>query len=283
LRSGTLDLDGETVNAYAIAPRKGTMNAVVHSGHLPDNASEIAVGPRLLALLHKRIGDEVTIVHDNTTRPLRIVGTVFSPTSESSAFNAEAVVGPRAFDALAENPSVEAIARVRPGIRTKAVLRELDQRFPYAVSDESVPSAPGPIRNLEEISRLPLVLALFFALLGAAAIGQALFMTAAERRRDIGVLRALGFRRRQVTALTTAAGTSFAVVAVVVGVPLGLLAGKFGWSAVANNLYLSPAPTVPLLTVVLVAAGLFVFVNLLALVPARRIGRRPPSAILRAE
>jgi len=237
----------------------------------------------LLDDLHKRIGDDVTIVSDGRPRRVRVVGTVFSPTSESTDFNGEVVLTKPALDASGSNIFVEAAARVRPGVGTHAVLADLDARFPYGVSSESPARAPGSVRNLEQISRLPLALAIFFALLGAAAVGQALVMTAADRRRDIGVLRALGFTRRQVTEVNAAVATSVVVLAIVLGVPLGVLAGKLGWSVVANDLYIAPEPLVPVLAIAIVGFGLLAFANLVAIVPARLLARRPPSTILRAE
>src|SRR6185503_4900264 len=105
---------------------------------------------------------------------------------------------------------------------------------------------PGPVRNLEQIARLPLALALFFAVFGAAAVVQSLFLTARERRRDLAVLRGLGFRRRQVVMVLLGAAASVAAVALVLGVPIGVLAGRIGWNAVARSLYVNPAVVIPI-------------------------------------
>src|SRR5262249_50742501 len=152
--------------------------------------------------------------------------------SESSGFNEELVMTPAAVKALGEDPTILALVRVRDGASRDAVFADLDARYPYAVSDESLPHAPGPVRNLEQIARLPLVLALFFALFGAAAIAQSMFLTARERRRDLAVLRSLGFRRGQVVGVLVSAACTVAVVALAVGIPLGILAGRLGWIVV---------------------------------------------------
>jgi putative ABC transport system permease protein len=196
------------------------------------------------------------------------------------------VLTPDALKQFSRDPglaSVYALATVRPGADRDAVLARLDAQFPYAVSDESIPGAPGPIRNLSQIVRLPLMLALFFAVLGAAAIGQALFMTAAQRRGELAVLRALGFTRGQIGVVISSAATSFAVVALAIGIPLGLLAGRFGWKAVADTLYLAPSPQMPIIATLLVALGLLVFSAALAIVPARLSVRRSPGESLRTE
>ena len=283
VRSGDVDVEGRTVTAYAVVPRKGTINAVLRSGRLPRGSGEIALGPKLLVDTHTHVGGTVQITSGTKTRRMKVVGTTLSPESQSNAFNAEAVLSPNALLHDSPNLGVEVMARIRPGANHRAVIANLDRQFPYAVSDESIPRAPGPIRNLQQIVRLPLVLALFFALLGAAAIGQAVFATTGERRRDLAVLRALGFTRRQVRVVVGAAASSFGVLALALGIPLGILAGKFGWSAVAKQLFVDSATLIPALAVVAIGVSFLAFAGAIALLPARLALRRSPGAALRAE
>jgi len=151
------------------------------------------------------------------------------------------------------------------------------------VSDESLPHAPGPVRNLEQITRLPIILALFFALLGAAACVHSLLTIANDRRGDIAVLRSLGITRRQIATLLAASGSAVAGVALVIGIPLGLIAGNVGWSAIARSLYVEPGTVVPLLAIAGAGAGLLLLSSLISLGPARSAVRRSPAAALRAE
>jgi hypothetical protein len=282
LRLGALELGGRRVDAYGAEPAKGRLDPILRDGRLPVTTAEIALGPKLLASLDRDVGDHVQVTTRAGPRSMRVVGSVFAPTPESTAFNGEAVVTPRAMTELATDPSVAVIARARPGAARQA-FEEVDAQFPYAVSDESVPHAPGSVRNLEQITRLPLLLALFFALLGAAAMAQTLFTTAAARRRELAVLRSLGFTPRQASTVMGAAATTVAAVALLIGVPLGILIGRLGWNAVARSIYVIPAPVVPVLGVGAAVAAFVVFSNVVALVPAYREAHRPPAATLRAE
>ncbi len=108
-------------------------------------------------------------------------------------------------------------------------------------------------------------------------------MTATERRRDIAVLRSIGFTRRQGMTVIGAAATSMALVAAAIGIPLGILAGRFGWNAVASGLHVEPGTIVPLLSLLALALGLVAFSYLVAMVSARRSLRSGPGAMLRAE
>ena len=247
VRSGVVDVAGRSVDAFSIEPVKGAMSPVVRDGRLPTGVTEVAIGPKLLAALGEHIGDEIPIETPDGTRRLTIVGSVFSPTSESSTFNGEVVLTPAALTKYATNPFVETVVRIRPGADRDAVFRHLDARFSYGVSDESLPHVPGPVRNLEQITRLPIILALFFASLGAAACVHALLTIANDRRGDIAVLRSLGITRRQIATLLAASGSAVAGVALVIGIPLGLIAGNVGWSAIARSRYVEPGTVVPLL------------------------------------
>ena len=229
--SDLIQVGGRSLFAYAIESVKGSIVPSLHSGRLPANDNEIAIGPKLLDELGDQLGDQVELASREGNRKLTIVGTVYSPTSESAQFNEEAVLTPGALARFSTNPTVNALLRVRPGVPIAKVFDDLDARFPYAVSDESFAHAPGPVRNLEQIARLPLALALFFAFFGAAALAQSTFLTAREQRRDLAVLRGLGFRRRQVVVVLLGAASSVAAVSLLVGIPLGVLAGRVGWSA----------------------------------------------------
>ena len=282
-RAGTVELEGRTLDAYSVEPLKGALSPVSEDGRVPTGASEIALGPKLLADLDKDIGDTVQLSANGDTHELTIVGTAYSPLPESTGFNSRVILAPTGFEQYATNAWVQALGRARPGVDREALIEDLDALFPYAVSDESLPHAPGPVRNIEQVARLPLVLALFFMFLGAAAVTHAAYMTAVERRRDIAILRSLGFTRRQGTTVVGAAATAIALVAVVIGVPLGILAGRIGWNTVARGLFVDPGMIVPVLAVVGVVAGLLLFAYLVALFSAHRALRAGPGAMLRAE
>ncbi|HEV2071452.1 MAG TPA: hypothetical protein VGR26_16815, partial [Acidimicrobiales bacterium] len=51
--------------------------------------------------------------------------------------------------------------------------------------------------NLDEVKEFPQALAVFVALLGLVTVGHALALSPRRRRRELAVLRTLGFVRRQ--------------------------------------------------------------------------------------
>jgi putative ABC transport system permease protein len=281
--NGPVDIEGRRVMAYGIDQHKGTIRSTIRTGALPSHDDEIALGPKLLADFHKRVGDTVTLNAGPTPHRLKIVGTALAPTSQSNAFNEEALLTPHAVDTYADFPAVEALLRVRPGADSDAVLAKLDARYPYGISDESLPHPPGPVRNLDQIRRLPLVLALFFALLGAVSVAQAILMTASERRRDISVLRVIGYTRRQTGSVLRGVAGAIAAVGIVIGVPAGFVAAQIGWHAVARSLSVDGSAAVPGAVIAVVTIAVVGFAMIVAMVPAHLAARRPPAAELQSE
>jgi ABC-type lipoprotein release transport system permease subunit len=282
-QNGSITLDGRTVAAYSLVQRKHVIATTLRSGALPQQDDEIALGPKLLDTLHKRIGEDVQVDTNSGRRKLRIIGTVLSPASEANAFNAEAVLTTRMLDEATSYPSVNALVRVRPGEPVDVVTTRLHAQYPYGVTDESPAHAPGQVRNLEQVARLPLALVLFFALLGAVAVVQAVFLTTTERRRDFAVLRGLGFTRGQIGGVLRVAAASVAALALLVGIPAGVLAGTVGWKAVANALYVAPVVALPTTALAATTVGLFCFAIMVGMIAAHITLRNPPGPALRAE
>jgi ABC-type antimicrobial peptide transport system permease subunit len=74
-----------------------------------------------------------------------------------------------------------------------------------------------------------------------------------------------------------------AAIGVVVGIPLGIIVGRELWTLFARSINAVPDPTVPVISVVLVGLGTFVFANLVAAVPGRIAAKIVTASVLRAE
>jgi hypothetical protein len=84
---------------------------------------------------------------------------------------------------------------------------------------------------------------------------------------------------------TVVAWQSSVAVAVgtAVGVPLGIVFGRALWDLFANNIHAVPAPSVPGLSIALVAIGALVLANVVAALPGRIAARTPTALLLRAD
>ena len=128
-------------------------------------------------------------------------------------------------------------------------------------------------------------LALALGLTAAAVLSLALTVLAAvrRRRRELGLLKALGMTRRQVRAIVAWQASTILIIAAVVGVPLGIAAGRWAWAAFANSLGVVTVTAVPVTALVLGVLALLAAGNLLAGFPAAVAARTRPAAALRVE
>ena len=110
-----------------------------------------------------------------------------------------------------------------------------------------------------------------------------LLVSVARRRRETGLLKSLGFIRRQVAAAVCWQASTVALVGIVVGAPIGIAVGRVLWRVFATNFGVVPVPVVPLLTLAALAVGVLAAANVLAAVPALTAARSHPGPLLRAE
>ena len=94
-------------------------------------------------------------------------------------------------------------------------------------------------------------------------------------------LKTLGFTHRQLAAVVAWQASVAAIIGIVVGVPLGIGAGRWLWILFAHKIFAVPQPTVPVMSVVVVALGALVLANLVAALPGRSAARTPAALILR--
>jgi hypothetical protein len=72
-------------------------------------------------------------------------------------------------------------------------------------------------------------------------------------------------------------------VGVIVGVPVGIVAGRWLWNLFARSVYVVPDPTVPVLSIVIVALCAMALANAVAAFPGRSAARTSTAQVLRGE
>jgi ABC-type antimicrobial peptide transport system permease subunit len=110
-----------------------------------------------------------------------------------------------------------------------------------------------------------------------------LLVSVAWRRREIGLLKSLGFVRRQVAAAVCWQATTVALIGIVIGAPIGIAVGRTLWRVFATNFGVVPVPVTQPLLLTALTAGVLAAANLLAAVPALLAARSQPAQLLRAE
>jgi predicted lysophospholipase L1 biosynthesis ABC-type transport system permease subunit len=104
-----------------------------------------------------------------------------------------------------------------------------------------------------------------------------------RRRRELALLKTLGFERRQVRATIAWQATTLAVIGVVLGVPIGLFVGMLVWRAIADGLGVADRPVVPVAAVIGAGTAAVILANLVAWWPARTAARTTASVARRGE
>jgi hypothetical protein len=276
-------MDGRDVPFVGIRLLRGEVAPPVLAGRLPRGPREIALSGGELQALHRQVGGLITGQGPRGPVPLRIVGQiVLSPeiTNEQLKLGSGAVMTLAGADALSRTrlPVNVFLVRLRhPG--DPAAIARLRREFPGVV----LPAVPPPeVRELQGVNGLPLILAFLLTLLAVGTIAHTLVTSVHRRRRDLAILKALGFVSRQVRATVAWQATAIAATGLVIGLPLGVAAGRWAWTVLARGFAIEPVPVIPLLVLLAVPAVL-VLANVVAAVPARAAARTQAAVVLRTE
>jgi predicted lysophospholipase L1 biosynthesis ABC-type transport system permease subunit len=147
----------------------------------------------------------------------------------------------------------------------------------------NLPVVPAALVNFGESANFPLLLGGIVTLCGLATLGHLLVVSVARRRTENGLLQALGMVRRQLASIVFWQASTVAVIAIGLGVPIGIAAGQAIWRAFAVSLGVVPAPVVHAWPLAAIAAGALVTANILAAIPALSAARARPGRVLRTE
>jgi hypothetical protein len=280
-----LPIDGHPTPVSVLDSHGAVATPIVLHGRAPVAADEIGVGPSTLQALHKRVGDQVNIEAPNgTTIQAHIVGTVvpLSSVEALQSFGRGAIV-PFATAKAAGPDQPKApdsyLVTFRPGVDRPAAMARLESLFPRTVL---VAPSSVDVDTLRRVDWLPIVLAVLIGALTIGMLAHLVLTSVPRRRREIGVLRALGFTKAQTVGAVLCMAALMAVVILGIGVPLGIVAGRVVWSAIADNLGAVAGAQVPGWLIVVVPCTLATAL-LASLWPAWRAVSRVPARALRTE
>jgi hypothetical protein len=302
---------------------KPPISPPILAGHAVARRNQIVLGAATLAQLHKHIGDTVVVTYGTPrdapiyVPPTRlvIVGTATMPavgfssviadhTSMGTGALVSSVIEPAAFQRAqhSRNRTLNGpnlvFVRFRNGVPAAAGLASLQRIARIAnrafaavpdgggagdtVSVDGV-QRPAEIVNYRTIGAVPALLASALAAGAIFALGLTLAASVRRRRRDLALLKTLGFTQRQLAAAVACQASYAAVIGIVIGVPLGIALGRWLWTLFARQIYAVPQPTVPVLSVALVALGALALANAVAAAPGRSAAHTTTAPLLRAE
>jgi hypothetical protein len=274
-----------------VTPLRGSVQPTMLAGRAPVATDEVALGGDTLHTIRRNIGDTVTVAGPRGPLRFEIVGQVVMPRlidaqaiADGAYFTGAGMDRFSSFDT--GDTSVAIVGRFAPGVDHASAVKRISRLAGIgSFSSGVVQREPKPleVQRLEQIHRVPTLLAVFLAVLGAIAVGHLLVTSVRRQRRGLAILKAVGFSRRQLMATVMWQATTVAVVGVLVGAVAGIATGSVLWRAVAHNVGVAPTVTIPLLALVAVALGALLLANVVAAVPARTAARTTVARVLQTE
>lgn len=301
---GDITVDGHDVAAIGVAPGRGPLlSPTVVDGRAPDRPGEIALGAKTLADARQQVGHTVDVQLQASApgagKPVAmpVVGRTVFPFFGRGSFTPTglgigAEVRERAAGLL--NPGQNAynfvLVRIADGPRHDAdvarVAHDLVSTDLCGLDNQcqvTTAARPVDVLNYSRVRATPILLAGVLAFLATLAVGYLLVASVRRHRRDFAVLRALGFTRRQVMAAVAAQATTVAVVALVVGLPCGVLLGRLAWGGFTHGLAVPDNTVAPVVALVAAVPVAVLIANLLAAGPGLLAARLRPADVLRSE
>jgi hypothetical protein len=294
------NLDGNSEGMVTEQPGARVQPPIL-SGHGLRQRNQVVLGSTTLAQLHKHVGDTVTFSNgDSKPSTLLIVGTATMPAIEDGiGMGSGALVASSDFptkllnlqDAPIPGPNV-ILVRTRAGVSAPAAYRSLvkvNREINAVPNDGGLAGGvvnvlrPVEIVNFHAMGTAPTIFAACLGVGAIAALGITLGASVRRRRRDLALLKALGFTRRQLAAAISWQATVAALFGAVVGIPLGIVIGRELWELFARSIDAVPDASIPSMSILFVSIGTVAFANLVAAIPGRIAARTSTALVLRTE
>jgi hypothetical protein len=301
---GAADVNGVNLPLLGMDP-SSAVTPPIREGRMIERPGEIVLGTATLAQLHVGIGDTV----QTSSGPSRVVGSATLPTigvvhgdhvslgvggivvtEQVPGYDRNVAGGDP--DVAASTPAAEygpnvLFVRFRHGADKEAAVVRLQGEADSIADYNGIVVTPvqrsAEIVNADNIGGSSAVLAGAVAVSALASLALALTAAVRRHRRDLALLKALGFTRRQVSVTIAWQATSTVAVGLVIGVPLGVVFGRLMWQLFARELDVVAEPAVPLIAIALIVAAAVLAANVLAALPARSARAVPPALALRDE
>jgi len=248
-------------------------------GRLPrPGATEVVLGDILAEARGARLGTKVRLNY----RPFEVVGIA---SYNSGILRRSAFVHLPDFQALVSRPGQATLFQVRLEAPRDAAARERVQAEIGALRPDLFVSATGEVlrssRLIELIDVTSLAISIVALAIGCLSVLNTMAMAVEERTREIGILAALGWRRRAILTLILWEGVLLAGAGGLLGIVLGwagheaLVALLSPGAGLPFRLMIEQGLRAELVALVVGAIGAFV--------PAWRAARLAPAAALRRQ
>jgi hypothetical protein len=291
-------VNGKHVRAFAVSPVRGPVLLAAVDGRRPAADREIMLGAATMRDTGARVGGTVAVTladpagHTHRARFL-VTGRAALNAGAGGLGNGAALTldgltsavcpagpGQPACAEKVRGGLLQVLVRAAPGPAGTAALARYTRAYPSLAYR---PLTPATLVNFGQSVSFPLLFGVALSVFGTATMVHLLLVSVARRRREAGLLKVLGFLRRQVGAAMCGQASAVALAGIVIGAPAGLAAGRALWRLFATSFGVVPVPVVQPMLIAVLLAGVLAAANLLAVVPALLAARVRPGPALRAE
>jgi hypothetical protein len=234
-----ISIDKVTVGAVAGTPLRGGLLLATVSGHVPSADGQIGLGAATMRQVGAHVGSVVLVTvtppsGGKRTVAFRVVseisfpvlagiaglgsGAAFTISGYEDAACPPGPTQPACRQAVGGTTNGGLLVSVVPGARGRAAV---DHYVNTYGSLTVLPVTPTSLVAFGEAVNFPLIFGVMLGVFGAATLAHLLVVSVARRRREIGLLKVLGFVNHQVASAVGWQATALALVGIVVGVPLG--------------------------------------------------------------
>ena len=260
---------------FGVDPRERIASSlpIIRGRRLGPGADELVIGETAARNLDVRAGDAVEVMNHRFT-----VSGVYR--TRRALLDNAAMIDLAAADPLfAMNGQVTmAFLDLRGRNELDPVLAAVQRRLPQLAATPSDIFAASFARAAI-IQKFARTLALLALLISALSLSNTLSMNVIERRQEIAILRAVGWRRGRIAAMVVGEATLLLVAGALIAIPLSL--GLLHLLARADSLGIVPA-SLALTTAAEGFASALLIGFLLSLIPLSQVLRIEPAAALRA-
>jgi hypothetical protein len=237
------------------------------------------------------VGDEAKVSTRYGERKARISGLVVLPAvgpleSDRTSLGTGVVLSSRFFAAVvgssevADSLSGFVAVDLAPGVDPAAFLRHIRAGLlgwdpsHFATPAFAAPVRPPTVVDVAGSRRVPMLLALVLALTMAVSVVAGIAAGTRARRLELALLRAFGGPPTLLRSTVRWHAIFVVAIGLLVGVPIGVALGRFGFTAFAHDIGAAPQPVVPPVMLSIVVAAAVGLAMVAAVLPARRAAKR---------
>ena len=300
---GDVAVNGVPVPTFDLEVVQGQVSVGIVEGRPAATSDEIVLGGETIDRLGVRVGDTVGVDAGEGTRPMRLTGRGVFPHMGQGSFSTTglgigAQLGAGSLASFGDFETVPPDYELN-GRRYNFVVidvdgspsvldTQLDELEASVAADGGFAfvrheQPPTKIRDLDRVRLVPGATAGVLALFAVAALAHLLVTSVRERRRELALLRTLGFSGRQLHATVSWHASVIALAAVAIGAPLGIALGRAVWRWFADGLYASAPADTPWMWFVGAPIVTLVVANLVAAIPGHWAAQTHPAVALRDE